>query len=289
METILKWLDRLFDKIYTSKFNPFYQSGRLAVLALTIVTITGVYLLYFYKISDPYNSVARLQEQWWGGRWIRTLHRYASDMTMIFIAVHALRMFVEKKATGPRVLAWTSGVVLVLLVFICGWTGLVMVWDQQGQLLALVGARLFDALPIFSEPIQRSFLSGDKLPDSFFFLNLFLHVAVPLGVLLLLLVHVWRLATAHFFPTKGAIIGCSATFVVFSMLMPVALREPADLSLLIGRVHIDWFYSFWAPSAMTMVPALHLSLWLLAIGVLVTAPWWWRAKNSNDHDKGPPT
>jgi quinol-cytochrome oxidoreductase complex cytochrome b subunit len=197
-------------------------------------------------------------------------------------------MFVEKKATGPRVLPWTSGVVLTLFVFVCGWTGLVMVWDQQGQYLAQIGARLFDTLPIFTEPIQRSFISNAKLPNSFFFLNLFLHVAVPLGVLLLLLIHVWRLATAHFFPTKGAMIGCVVSFVLFSILMPVSLQPTADLSNLTGEVNLDLFYSFWAPAAATMVPAIHLSLWVLVVGIIFTVPWWWHTKttpNNTEQDK----
>ena len=60
-------------------------------------------------------------------------------------------------AGGRGALAWVSGVFLVFLLYVCGWTGYVMVWDAQGQLLAAEGARLLDALPLFSEPISRTF------------------------------------------------------------------------------------------------------------------------------------
>ena len=282
MNKVLRLFDQLFNRIYTTRFNPFYQSGRLAVLSLMIVTATGVYLLCFYKIAVPYESVASLHEQWWAGRWIRTLHRYASDMVIIFTAVHAFRMFVEKKADGVRVLAWVTGIFLVLLVLFCGWTGFVLVWDLQGQLLAQVGARLADALPIFSEPIQRSFLSDNRLPSSFFFLNLFLHVAIPLGILFLIIIHVWRLSTAHFFPTKGATIGCTLTLVVFSILLPVPLRSQADLSTILGRVHIDFFYNFWLPLAAIMQPRWHLLLWLIIVLFLMSIPWWWHTKSGDN-------
>ena len=63
--------------------------------------------------------------------------------------------------------------------FVCGWTGYVMVWDTFGQRLALEGARMLDALPILSEPIGRAFTGERAVPSAFFFLNLFVHVALP--------------------------------------------------------------------------------------------------------------
>src|SRR6266545_3861422 len=76
-------------------------------------------------------------------------------------------------------------VVALFLVLVCGWTGFVMVWDVQGQVLAQEGARLFDVLPIFAEPIGRAFVGERAIPGAFFFLNLFAHIALPIGLGLL--------------------------------------------------------------------------------------------------------
>ena len=126
------WMNRL----YGWRFNPLYHSGALVVALLLVVLVTGIYLLFFYRIGAPFASVARITDQVWLGRWIRGLHRYASDAAVVAAAVHALRLFAQGRSWGPRTLAWVSGPILLFVVFICGWTGYVMVWDVQGQVLA---------------------------------------------------------------------------------------------------------------------------------------------------------
>ena len=104
---------------------------------------------------------------------MRGLHRFASDAAVVAAAVHALRLFVQGRSWGPRTLAWVSGLILLFVIFVCGWTGYVMVWDIQAEVLAREGARLLDVLPIFSEPISRGFVGERPIPAAFFFLNLF--------------------------------------------------------------------------------------------------------------------
>jgi quinol-cytochrome oxidoreductase complex cytochrome b subunit len=98
---------------------------------------------------------------------MRGVHRYASDAAVVAVAFHALRMFVQGRSWGPRTLAWVSGLILLFVTFVCGWTGFVMVWDVQGQVLAQAGARLLDVVPIFSEPISRAFTGERALPGAF--------------------------------------------------------------------------------------------------------------------------
>ncbi|KAA3420874.1 cytochrome b N-terminal domain-containing protein, partial [Streptococcus pneumoniae] len=64
----------------------------------------------------------------------------------------------QARSWGPRLLAWVTGSVLLLVFLVCGWTGYVMVWDVQAQVLATEGARILDVLPILSEPISRTFV-----------------------------------------------------------------------------------------------------------------------------------
>mgnify|MGYP003704755467 CR=1 FL=1 len=50
--------------------------------------------------------------------------------------------------------------------------------------LAREGARILDTLPFFSEPVSRIFTGERPIPIAFFFVNLFAHVALPLGLAL---------------------------------------------------------------------------------------------------------
>ena len=243
----LRVADRWMNRIYGSRFNPLYHSGSIVVGLLVVLLATGLYLVLFYRIGAPYESVGRITDQVWLGRWIRGLHRYASDAAVVAIAVHAFRMFAQGRSWGPRTLAWVSGLVLMFVMLVCGWTGYVMIWDGQAHLLAVEGARFLDVLPIFSEPIGRSFVGGAPLPAAFFFLNLFLHIALPIGVGLLLWLHVSRVARPVLLPPKGLRYGLLGLLLGLSVLWPVGMAAEADLLRLPGEVPLDLFYAFWLP------------------------------------------
>jgi ferredoxin len=269
----LGWADRWMNRIYGSRYNPLYASGPIAVGLLAVLLITGVYLLLFYRIGAPYESVERMTNQAWTGRWIRSLHRYASDAAVVVIAVHAFRMFAQHRSWGPRALAWVSGLVLLLVLFISGWTGYVMVWDVQAQLLAVEGARLLDVLPLFSEPLGRTFMGDQPLPAAFFFMNMFLHILLPIGMILLLWLHVSRIARPVLLPPKRLTWGLLILLMGVSVLWPIGMDAKADLLRLPAEGQLDLFYSFWLPLSRAVPPWV---MWLggsVATVSLLFIPW----------------
>ena len=258
---VLKRTDGWVDRLYGSKWNPLYQSGALVVLCLAVMLVTGLYLIFFYRIGAPYESIVRIDGQPWGGRWIRALHRYAADGAVVAAVVHALRMFCQGRSWGPRALAWISGVFLVFLLYVCGLTGYVMVWDTHGQLLAAEGARLLDALPLFSEPISRTFAGADPIPSAFFFMNLFLHIAVPVGIVIFLWLHVSRVARPVLLPPRPLLWTTVGLLTGVALVVPAALGPGADLLRLPAEVTLDVFYTFWLPWTRSAAPGV---VWLAA-------------------------
>ncbi len=268
--------DRLFDRIFSSRWNPLYQSGSLAGLCFLVTLVTGLYLFLFYKISDPYGSVATIDRTVVLGRWVRSLHRYSADLAVVAVALHLVRKLIQGHTWGPRALAWTSGVALFGVVLLCGWSGLVLVWDMQGQEIAIQGARLLDLLPIFSEPISRMFSGVEPLPSSFFFMNLFLHVALPLGLLALLSVHVARVARPALLPPRPILWVVLTTLAIVALVWPVGLPPPADLTALPGQIPTDLLFAFWLPVAQRVPPLVHLGLWTLGFATLFALVRLWR-------------
>ena len=262
------------NRLFGSRFNPLYHSGAIVVLLLIVLLITGLYLLIFYRIGEPHASVARITEQAWLGSWIRSLHRYASDAAVVAVAVHAFRLFAQGRSWGPRTLAWLSGLALLFVLFVSGWTGYVMVWDVQAQLLAIEGARWMDLLPIFSEPLGRAFVGDQRIPGAFFFLNLFLHVALPIGMFVVLWIHVSRVARPGLLPPRGLLWGSLALLLLLSVAWPIGMDPPADAFRIPQRAALDVFYAFWLPFTRVMPAA---AVWLVGLGlagVALAAPWW---------------
>lgn len=269
---VLARLDVWMNALYGWRLNPIYHSGALVVACFVALLASGIYLLIFYRIGGPYASVTAITGQAWAGRWIRTLHRYASALAILAALVHALRMFAQGRSWGPRALAWVSGVALLFVFFLCGWTGYVMVWDEQAYLLAAEGARWLDALPIFSEPISRAFVGEQPMPPAFFFLNLFAHIALPIGVALVLWIHVSRLARPSLFPPRRLLWGAMGVLLAVSIAWPIRMAPEADLLGLPARVPFDVLYGFWLPLTRPLGAGSVWLLGLVIVGLLVAVP-----------------
>ena len=266
-------VDAWANRIYTSRYNPLYHSGALTVGFLVTLIVTGLYLLVFYRIGAPYASVAWLQDHAWVGRWVRGLHRFASDAAIVAALVHAFRMYAQRRTWGARALAWVSGVFLLAFFLVCGWTGFVLVWDTQAFTLAAEGARLLDALPIFSEPISRSFVGEKPLPGAFFFVILFAHILLPISVGVVLWVHVARVARPVLLPARKLLWIAIAALTLLAIIWPVPMLPKANPLRFGESVALDLFYNFWLPLS-SSGPAW--SLWLVGIAALAMAsaiPW----------------
>lgn len=278
LERAVAPLERLFDRIYGSRWNPLHQSGNLAVLCLLVSIATGLYLFLFYRIAEPYESVLRIEREVFLGAWVRSLHRLSADLAIVAAAVHLVRKLLAGHTWGPRVLAWVSGVVLLGTLLACGWTGLVMVWDTQGLEIAARGARLIDLLPVMSQPLARAFDGAQPVPSSFFFMNLFLHVAIPLGLAALLWLHVSRVARPVWLPPPSVRRWALAALALAAILVPAGIGPTADLLALPGEVPTDLLYAFWLPLARRVEPAAQALFWLALFGGLTALAWTWRPR-----------
>jgi len=273
-------MDAAANRLYGWRYNPLHQTGTIAFGLLVALIVSGVYLLIFYRVGAPWASVARIDADPYLGRWMRTLHRYASDAMVVAVAVHAFRMFAQARSWGPRTLAWVSGVVLLLFVLVSGWTGFVMVWDTFGMQLAVTGARLFDALPVLSEPVRRVFAGDRPIPGAFFFVNLFLHAAIPLGVAAGLWIHVSRMARPSLLPPRHLGMTLLSALVLFSVVVPAPLPPEASPFTSPADIPTDLFFAFWLPWV------TRLPVWAAWVGAVVTfvgvgaVPWMTRRPRS---------
>ncbi|MDZ4674465.1 MAG: hydrogenase iron-sulfur subunit [Gemmatimonadota bacterium] len=258
-------LDAAIDRLAGWRYNPLYQSGTIVVALLLVLLVTGIWLLLFYRVATPWESVAAITASRWTGNWVRGVHRFASDAAVLAIVAHVVRMVAQRRTWGPRALAWFSGMILLGVFMMSAWTGFVMVWDSFGRELALEGARIFDVLPILSEPIGRTFVAERNPPGAFFFFNLFLHVALPLGMGALLLLHVSRLARATLLPPRPLMWGIIGLLVAVAIVWPLTIAPAADPFTSPDSVPMDWWFAFWMPLTRRLSPG---GVWLLGIAAI---------------------
>jgi ferredoxin/coenzyme F420-reducing hydrogenase delta subunit len=238
-------LDRLCARSFPPAWNPMAQLGAIGWFLFWIVAVSGVYLYAFFDtgVAATWRSIEAITlEQRWAGGVMRSLHRYASDALVLLVFLHLLREWALDRMRGNHWFAWATGVPLLLFIYACGITGYWLVWDTRAQAVAVATADLLDALPIFGEPIARNFLGQAAVSDRFFTLMVYLHIAAPLAMLLLMWVHIARHAHAKVAPARGLGIVILAALLVLSLARPALSGPPADLDRVPQFVPFDWFY-----------------------------------------------
>jgi len=245
-----QWLEAGLDRLVSAPLNPLYHTGTIAVFSLAVALVTGVYLFLFYRVGTDaaHRSIEEIMAQPWGiGALVRSLHRYASDAAVLAAVLHGLKMFLNDRFWGPRWIGWVSGLALLGLVWVTSATGYWLVWDMQAQVLSLTLAKLLDVLPVFGEPLVRTFLDAGRIQNFLFFLVLFIHITIPLLLGAAYWLHVMRLSRARFMPPRIVLGVTGAALLIASVLRPALSGPPADLARLPGVIPIDWFYFFYFP------------------------------------------
>ena len=260
-------VEEAFDGPFGGQDNPLRHLGAMGLYLLWIVVGSGLYL---YTVLDTgidavYNSIGTLStEQWYLGGVLRSLHRYASDGFMLVMLLHLIREWSYGRYYGFRLYSWMTGIPLIWLAYIAGIGGYWIVWDELAQLSATATSELLDWLPIFSEPSARNFLSSETISDRFFTMLIFIHIGVPLLLILGLWAHVHRIAHVDYLPTRRVMLATAAALTLLALLRPALSNPPANLATVPGELAIDWFILFIHPLTDLSSPAI---VWSLLFGL----------------------
>ncbi len=281
-QMLLQWLflrvEGLFNAAFGDRINPLYHLGAITFFLFWVVGVSGLYLYAFFEtgLSEAYSSVLSLtHDQWFAGGIMRSVHRYASDAMVLTMLLHMLRYFAFDLYHGFRWFSWMTGVVLIWLVYASGINGYMLPWDQLAQYVTLASFEWLDWLPSFGGTLMRNFIYTSNVGDRFFTLLSFMHLGLPLVVLMVMWIHVQRVPKARTTPPRSIVVGLLLSLLVLSLVQPVHSQGgAANMAAAITRIELDWFY-------LTIFPLLTEwplgRVWLLVMaGTLVVAvlPWW---------------
>ena len=260
----------------STQLNPLYHTGTIATFLLGVVGFTGFYLFLFFKygFDVSYEAVVAYDNQFIA-KTMRAIHRYASDALVITTLLHAYRTLFMERFRGPRWLAWVTGIVMTIFLWLAGVTGYWLIWDQRAQLITDSFVEILEKTTPwaanFVETILTAELSGNSWP--FMFTMLAIHVLLFLIVAVFFWYHIKRLSRPKWFPPLQWMIGMSLVLLIAAIIFPLQNLLPASNTEIPVTLSLDLLFLFFIPFVQTNT-AVWLWLGLLVITIFsVALPW----------------
>jgi Cytochrome b subunit of the bc complex len=169
--------------------------GGLSIWMFVILTITGVFLMFYYipSVKDAWWSIININTNVYFGAFMRNMHRWAAHAMVILVLLHMTRVFYTGSYKPPREFNWVLGVVLLTVTFLLSFTGYLLPWDQLAYWAITVGAEMGGSTPLIGKQINVALLGGYQIGQSTLIRWYTLHVIfLPLTLIVLVSMHFWR-------------------------------------------------------------------------------------------------
>jgi ubiquinol-cytochrome c reductase cytochrome b subunit len=196
---VTKFYEDQLTKYFAPKnFNFLYFFGSLAVLVLVNQILTGIFLAMNYKpdAALAFDSVEYIMRDVKWGWLLRYMHSTGASLFFVVIYLHMFRGLFYGSFKKPRELLWLFGMVIFVLLAAEAFTGYLLPWGQMSYWGAQVIISLFGAIPVIGEDlttwIRGDFVIADATLNRFFAFHV---IAIPLGILMLVVLHLAALRT----------------------------------------------------------------------------------------------
>jgi quinol-cytochrome oxidoreductase complex cytochrome b subunit len=169
--------------------------GLISAILFGILTVTGLALMLYYVPHPPeaYGSMMDLQFVVTFGVVLRNIHRWAAHAMVFVVFLHLCRVFWTASYKHPREFNWVVGVALFLLTLALSFTGYLLPWDQLAFWAITVGTNIAAYAPVAGEQMKFLLLGGHVIGPMTLLRFYVLHcVFLPLAMVLLISLHVWR-------------------------------------------------------------------------------------------------
>lgn len=130
------------------KHSFWYYWGGISLLCFIVQLLTGVLLLVYYRPGkEAYDSVRQITYDVDFGWLIRSAHSWSANLMVFAVFVHMFSVFFMKAYKYPREFGWWSGLGLLGIVMLFGFSGYLLPMDELSYFATKVGLQLPSMIP----------------------------------------------------------------------------------------------------------------------------------------------
>jgi len=181
----------IVDSPQPANISYLWNFGSLLAVCLIIQILTGAFLAMHYtpNVDLAFNSVEHIMRDVNNGWLIRYVHANVASFFFIFVYMHIGRGLYYSSYKSPRVLVWSIGVIILVLMMAIAFLGYVLPYGQMSLWGATVITNLLSAIPVFGVDIVELIWGGFSVSNAT--LNRFfsLHYLLPFLLAALAVAH----------------------------------------------------------------------------------------------------
>jgi quinol-cytochrome oxidoreductase complex cytochrome b subunit len=183
-------------KKHAVRYTYTFCLGGISFFLFLALTITGVYLMFFYvpSVQVAYQNIQAISNTVAFGDLIRNMHRWAAHLMVLTVFLHMIRVFYHGAYKPPREFNWAIGVLLLFSTLWLSFTGYLLPWDQIAFWAITVGTQMATYAPLLNTESSFILLGGIEVGQETLIRFYVMHViAFPLIAAILMVVHFWRI------------------------------------------------------------------------------------------------
>jgi quinol-cytochrome oxidoreductase complex cytochrome b subunit len=200
MNNVLYHLHPVKIKRHGLKLTYTFCLGGLSFFLFVLLTITGIYLMFFYRPSadvgaaQAYIDMQAIRNNVLFGDLVRNIHRWGAHLMVLTVTLHMARVFYTGAYKPPREFNWVVGVILLFLTLGLSFTGYLLPWDQLSLWAVTIAEGISGNSPVIPDQVKFILLGGIQVNPETLLRWYVLHVLfLPFIIVLFLAVHFWRI------------------------------------------------------------------------------------------------
>jgi quinol-cytochrome oxidoreductase complex cytochrome b subunit len=144
----------------------WYYWGGLSLLFFLVQVFTGVLLLIYYRPGpDAYESVRQITYDTNFGWLIRSVHSWGANLMIATVGIHMFSVYFMKAYRKPREFGWWTGLMLLGLAMVFGFSGYLLPMDQLAFFATKVGLDIPSQLPVLGPRLAALVRGGFEVNE----------------------------------------------------------------------------------------------------------------------------